>query len=237
MTPNDLILLALKQANVLGVGQSASAEDIDDCFMLLNMMLAQWQRRRYAVWTLKTLTVPCDGSQSYSIGPGGDLNTARPNKVESAFVRMMNTTAPNQVDYPLEIIRAREDYDRIYLKSMQSFPQYLFYDSAYPLGNLFAWPIPDAQFELHVTLMEQLQTFATPYDDFEMPPEYQEAIMYNLALRIYPMYGLQVNEAVAALAKASMNILEAANVQVPRLKVPSSLTRRGVYNPYSDQVR
>ncbi|MNZ46203.1 hypothetical protein D3C78_638790 [compost metagenome] len=61
--------------------------------------------------------------------------------------------------------------------------------------------------------------------------------MYNLACRIFPMYGLPVNEAVVALAKASMNILEAANVQVPRLKVPSSLTRDGIYNPYADVIR
>ncbi|WP_194736409.1 packaged DNA stabilization gp4 family protein [Pseudomonas aeruginosa] len=75
------------------------------------------------------------------------------------------------------------------------------------------------------------------YDEIELPPEYQEAIMYNLALRIYPMYGLPVNDAVVQLAKASMNILEASNVQVPRLKVPGSLTRGGVYNPYADRVR
>lgn len=120
-TPNDLIILALKQANVLGVGQSASAEDIQDCFALLNMMLAQWNRRRYAIYHLKTVSIACDGSQSYTIGPGGDIDTTRPNKIESAYFRQIITSPPNQIDYPLEIIRAREDYDRIYLKDMQSF--------------------------------------------------------------------------------------------------------------------
>lgn len=237
MTPNDLIRLALKQANVLGIGQDPTAEDLEDCFNLLNMMLAQWQRRRYAVYTLKHVSKVANGSAFYTIGPGGDFDMARPGKVESAFVRQLNTAPPNYVDYPLEIIRAREDYDRIFLKSMQSFPEYLYYETSYPLGKLYAWPIPGSQYELHVTLMEQLQTFATAFDEIDMPPEYQEAIMYNLALRIYPMYGLQVNDAVAALAKASMNILEATNVQVPRLKLPASLTRSGVYNPYTDRVR
>lgn len=236
MTPNDLIILALKQANVLGVGQSASAEDIDDCFALLNMMLAQWQRRRYAVWTLTHISKVADGSQSYTIGPGQTFDITRPSKIESAFVRQLNT-APNFVDYPLEIIRAREDYDKIFLKTLASFPEYLYYDSAFPSGNLYAWPVPDSKYEIHISVMQQLQSFATPYDNFQMPPEYQEAIMYNLALRIYPMYGLPVNDAVAALAKASMNILEATNVQIPRLKLPASLTRSGVYNPYSDRVR
>ena len=39
-TPSDLITLALKTANVLGVGQTASAEDMNDAFNLLNMMMA-----------------------------------------------------------------------------------------------------------------------------------------------------------------------------------------------------
>ncbi|MED5773577.1 hypothetical protein, partial [Enterobacter kobei] len=95
-TPNDLIILALKQANVLGVGQSASAEDIQDCFALLNMMLAQWNRRRYAIYHLKTVNIACDGSQSYTIGPGGDIDTTRPNKIESAYFRQIITSEPNQ---------------------------------------------------------------------------------------------------------------------------------------------
>ena len=51
-TPADLINLALKTANVLGVGQVASAEDQNDAFNLLNMLMAQLQRRRYMIYQL-----------------------------------------------------------------------------------------------------------------------------------------------------------------------------------------
>lgn len=236
MTPNDLILLALKQTNVLGVGQAAQAEDLSDAFTLLQMMLAQWQRRRYAVYHLIDVVKQSTGAQSYTWGTGGDINSARPAKIEAAFARMPITNAPYQVDYMLEILRAREDYDRILIKGMPSFPRYCFYDSAYPLGNVFVWPVPSDVFELHFTVMAQLQQFATAYDEFNMPPEYQEAIMYNLALRLYPMYGLPVNPSVLALAKSSMNILEAANAQIPRLVMPQELRARGTYNIYADRV-
>jgi len=235
-TAVDLINLALKQANVLGVGQTASAEDLNDAFALLNMMLAQWQRRRYLIPHLVHYSWQADGSQSYALGPGGVIDV-RPSRIESCFFRQILTQAPFQVDYPLEIIEAREDYDRIGIKELASFPQYAFYDSAYPAGNLYVWPIPDGIYEIHISVMDQLVKFDDPYTDIDLPPEYQEAIMYALTMRLYPMYGLPVNPVVQGLARVSINIIEAANAQIPLSKMPNDLLRRGHYNPYSDSMR
>lgn len=234
MTPSALILLALKQANVLGVGQTASAEDMTDSFALMNMMLAQWQRKRYMVYHLVESSLVATGAQSYSVGIGGDFSIERPAKLEYAYMRQAIST-PYQVDYPLEILKSREDYDKIPIKGMQSFPRYAFYDSAYPLGNLFIWPVPPSIYEIHITVMAQLQKFATPYDDFEMPEEYQEAIMYNLAVRLYPMYGLPPNQVVVALAKASLNTIRNTNAQIPLLRMPADVLGKGRYNVYADQ--
>lgn len=41
-TAGSIINLALKMAGILGVGQTATAEDANDAFTVLNMMLAQW---------------------------------------------------------------------------------------------------------------------------------------------------------------------------------------------------
>jgi len=234
MTPNDLILLSLKQASVLGVGQTASAEDMSDSFALLNMMLAQWQRKRYMVYHLVETSFPATGAQSYTVGAGGDVDIMRPAKLEYAYMRQAIAT-PYQVDYPLEILKSREDYDKIPIKGMQSFPRYAFYDSAYPLGNLFIWPIPTSLYSIHITVMEQLQKFATVYDDINMPDEYQEALMYNLAVRMFPMYGLPPNPAVVALAKGSLNTIRNINAQIPLLRMPSDLLGSGHYNVYADQ--
>ena len=60
-TPSDIISLALKTANVIGVGQTPLAQDINDCFNQLNMMMAQWQRRRYMVYELVTISKQATG--------------------------------------------------------------------------------------------------------------------------------------------------------------------------------
>src|SRR5690242_3090169 len=124
------------------------------------MLLAQLQRRRYFVYQLVTTGLQANGAQSYTVGPGGNFNIARPAKLESAFFRQ-NAGSPQPVDYPLDILRAQEDYNKISLKSLNAFPRYAFYDMAYPLGNLFVWPIPNNQYTIFITTMLQLQQFNT----------------------------------------------------------------------------
>lgn len=233
-TPGDIIQLALKTANVLGVGQTASAEDTTDAFNALNMMMAQWQRRRYMVYQLVSASLQATGQEVYTVGPGGDFDIPRPAKIESAFFRQLSGE-PLPVDYPFSILRSREDYNRISIKNLNAFPQYLFYDGGYPLGNLYPWPIPNNQYEIFITVMQQLQQFETIADEITLPPEYKAALWWNLTLELYPMYGLPVNEVVAKKAEASMRIIEQANTQIPRLSMPTALNNRpGTYNIYGD---
>lgn len=233
-TPGDIIQLALKTANVLGVGQTASAEDTTDAFNALNMMMAQLQRRRYMVYQLVSASLQATGQEVYTVGPGGDFDIPRPAKIESAFFRQLSG-GPLPVDYPFSILRSREDYNRISIKNLNAFPQYLFYDGGYPLGNLYPWPIPNNQYEIFITVMQQLQQFETIADEITLPPEYKAALWWNLTLELYPMYGLPVNEVVAKKAEASLRIIEQANTQIPRLSMPTALNNRpGTYNIYGD---
>lgn len=234
-TPSDLINLALKTANVLGVGQTASSEDMNDSFNLLNMMMAQLQRRRYMIYELATVSKQGTGAVSYTVGPGADFDVARPAKLESTFFRQnMNTPLP--VDYPLTILRAREDYNRISIKNLNSFPRFAFYDAAFPIGNLFIWPLPSNQYEIFITVMQQLQQFQTINDQLALPPEYSAALMWNLVLELYPLYGLPVSDVVRGKAEASLRIIEEANAQIPMLQMPTALRGggTGTYNVYGD---
>ena len=46
-TARDFVTLAMKEAGVLGVGQTLLAEDINDGFTILNMMLEEWQQAKW----------------------------------------------------------------------------------------------------------------------------------------------------------------------------------------------
>jgi hypothetical protein len=240
MTPRDIIQLALRDAGVTGEGIIPSADDVSDAFTKLNWMLAQWQRKRWLIWHLIDLAYVADGQPSFTVGPGGALSTlVRPDKIESAFVRQLVGNSSNSyVDYPLTLIPSYESYSVIALKKLPSFPQYLFYDSGYPLGSAYPWPVPQAGlYETHLQVKELLNQFTSLDQTIVLPEEYFPAIELNLVIRIAPGYGRQPDPAIVALAKDSLNVLRMANTQISTLRMPGELVRNGIYNPYSDQIR
>ena len=234
-TAGDMIALSFREAGVVGVGQQASAQDSNDALTVLNGMMGQWMKRRWLVYHLVDAICLGNGSLSYTVGPGGDFNITRPDKIEAAFFRQTVETVPNQVDYPLAPIWSREEYNDIALKSLNSFPQIYFYDSGWPLGNLFVWPLPSDQYEIHISIKDTLQTFPGLTTEVDLPPEYFEALHYNLAVRLRPLFQLPPDQSIIQLAKLALNTIKNANAQVPSLEMPNDLIRGSNYNIYSDQ--
>lgn len=327
MTPLDIITMALKRARVLGVGQTVSAEDADTAFRELNVMMAQWAKERYLVYTLVQLAKMCTGAQSYTVGPGGDFDVAlRPDIIDAAFIRQfptppivesgptvtvplipspmfyqateagtltvtggtvtlqfsdasassawVATTSPvtlavndavlitytgdpvvtftpaktttrpapvadNSVDYPLAIYHSREDYNRLSLKGLSSFPFLIFYDPQIPLGSVYPYPYPPGSglFELHLTVKKPLVKFTSLAQDIELPEVYEGALVSSMASTLRrTIAGLAPDPALDAEAEYAKNLIRGTSTQIPRMVLPRSLSRkRGVYNVYADR--
>lgn len=187
------------------------------------------------------------------------VSSVRPARIESSFLRQLNipgsplwnqfnwNEAPwagqspgqNQIDYPLRVLQSREDYNRIALKSLVSFPGVVFLDSDWPLGKLHVWPVPNANiYEIHISVLAQLPfRFATINTIFSIPYEYYAAILYNLAIRLRPKYRLPSfpGDPLPGLAKDSLNVLRGANVQIGSLVMPGELMNTSQYNIFSDR--
>lgn len=307
-TARDFISLALKEAGVVGIGQTPNDEDINDCFVLLNRMLAQWQKKRWLVPNLTDVYAPGNSLKSNLIGPGQHYNFARPDKIQAAYFKQLNSGS-NNVSYPLTPIWSYEDYSRIALKELNSWPSYYFYDAAFPYGNVFIWPIPTDQYEVHLILKGpigftieleagEILTAGNGYTNgnyvsvpftnvnsfgangtaditvaggivtqvvinnsgdgykindtlsasnadlggtganfswkvtnvtdsldaiFNMPPEYEEPIHYNLCVRIVSMYQLPANPVAGKLAILGLNTIRNANSQISKLQMPAAL--------------
>ncbi len=232
-TPGDLITFTLKAAGVLGVGQSALPEDYNDAFDALNAMLGVWNRNRWLVWHLLDVSIVSTGAQSYTIGHAGgvagDFDTPRPDRIEAAFARLLvGTSTANQIDVPLEVLQSREDYNRIAFKMLATtYPTCVFYDSAYPIGTIYVWPVPRAgTVEIHLSLKETLTQFTSFTQAINMPGEFLEALWTNLAIRLAPIYQYETRPEVIALAKASLATIRGANTQIPKLRMPRGLLSR-----------
>jgi hypothetical protein len=241
-TPLDLINLALLDSGVIGVGQTANAEDTNNAWTRLLFLLQQWQRKRFLVFQMQELGLASTGQQSYSIGPGGDFNVSiRPDRLDNGcFFRQLIQSSPNQVDYPLELLESWEDYSRICLKQLSTFPAYVFYDPGYPLGTLHFWPVPQAtlyqMFVLAKINLSTLFTTQTVVLDQILPNEYFQALYLSLAEILRTAYRLPVDPMLTSRAKESREVLRGANTALARLRLQAELIRGGVYNPYSDQI-
>jgi hypothetical protein len=278
-TARDIITRALEDVGVVGVGQTPLAEDVNYGLTRLNSMIGQFNRRRWLVFHTKDVVCQTTGNAVYTVGVGADFNVPRPDKLENGcFFRQYTNGGPTgggdfnsdfnndfstgngqsqyAVDYPLTLIEAREDYNKIALKGMGSWPSFVFYDPAYtmrvanggapgsaeyPCGNLFINPVPHpGQFELHILVKDVLQTLANANTVLSTPPEYEEAFEYNLALRFLTKYQITepgIVSSVSALARASLATIRSANSQVALLSLPNTLIGDGRrYNIYSDRV-
>jgi hypothetical protein len=239
-TPAALNQLALLDSGVIGQGQLASGEDVNNAFLRGNMMLAQWARKRWLVWNLTDVAKVSTGAISYTVGTGQDFDILRPERLEDGcFMRQLNTTSGQAIDFtPLKLLTSHEDYNRIAIKGMGTFASVVFYDSAWPFGKVYFWPVPQAStYELHILVKTPITQFTALNQVVNMPDEYQAAYHYNMQVRLRVAYRLPPDPVIISLARDSLNLIKNANAQIPTLRMPARLTSRGYgYNVYSDST-
>jgi hypothetical protein len=243
----DICTAALLECGAIGVGQTPLAEDVNDAWARLQWMLMQWQRKRWMVYHLVDYSIVSTGAQFYTIGPGGQIDTnaegsvspsVRPTRLASAFVRQLQGSQ-NQVDYALQVLESREDYNWITLKTLVAGPgEAAFLDTDWTLSRLYVWPVPQAFiYEIHVSVVQTLPYTYALTTPFNIPYEYYLAMLYNLAVRLRPKYrlGSYPGDPLPGMARDSMSVVRNPNTQIARLRMPSTMRRRGLYNIFSDR--
>ena len=89
----------MKLAKLISGTETPTADEAADALATLNDVLENWDTQPLALWSTTNFTGALVGGQaSYTIGPGGDLNTTRPSQINGAFVQF------NGVDFPVQPI-------------------------------------------------------------------------------------------------------------------------------------
>jgi hypothetical protein len=225
MTGDDLIALAMRAAGLLGTGQTALSQDTSDALLYLNNLLALWQRRRWLVPSLTDVSCTSTGAMSYSIATGGDFDTPRPDRIEAAYARYLPTqTSSFTLDWPVEMIDAHEDYADLQLKALgyaqNGVPGRVFYDSSYPTGHLYWWPIPSSSYELHVLVKATVGPITDTTAAISLPAEHIAALTWCLADDLISAWALDARPDITAKARAALETIRGANLQVPELELP-----------------
>lgn len=207
----------MSSLGLLGAGQNVRGIDAKDCLSRLNTMLDAMNLGPTFAYSQVETIIPITGSTvSLTIGPGQQIDIARPNRIESSsFVRV------GTVDYPVTPVD-RDTYDAIQLKMLGSaWPVVCFWDGGNPLGNVFLWPQGVAS--LHLVTSVAVGNFANLTTEYALPSGYERMFIYSLAEEIAPDFEVQPSASVVKIAQASRRIVKRNNLTVPQMNIPQSL--------------
>jgi hypothetical protein len=225
-TVRTLITQAVKDLGAIAVGETPTADEIQDGLEALNQLLGTWQTEALMVYAMRqeVFTLPT-GQAFYTIGAGGDINTARPVSVDSAYMRSSNTN-----DLEIYVCRSYQDYADIVSKGVNStLITAVYLDATFPLGKLYVWPqLSDNTYSLVLWMRTVLAEYASINDDVSLPPGYERALRTNLAVELAPRYGREISAVLASLANESKAQLKRMNVDIPTLSFDRGLGGSGI---------
>lgn len=198
----DIISDALIEVGIKGPDDPVEPDVGQWAFRKANYLLDTWATsKKYVYASVFTdyvlpanLPVAADGSAKATIGPSPGATyfaIQRPVKILSASAIINNTTPP--VLAPLNI-NDNQWWAGVTLPGITSmYPTDLFYNPAWPDGELYLWPISNTNFGLRLETWVLLNQFASitdplggPGSTLTLPPGYRNAIMLSLAESLQP---------------------------------------------------
>lgn len=232
----DIIKSSLRLINAIAPGESVPSDEAQDALSVLNDMLDAWNAERLMIFTITIAEYPLVvGQQTYTLGPGGNFDAARPTRIDS--VSIVNLQNPNQ---PLELkiqYLTDAEWQNIPVKNIPTtVPLKVYDDGAFPLRNLSYWGIPTVNINTRIYSWTALTQFPDLRTGLTFPPGYYEALRYNLALRLAPEWGESADPQVVGLAAESKARIKSVNITPIDLRCDNALTSNngGAYDWRSD---
>lgn len=208
---DEVITLALRRINAVAQGETPTATAISEAAVALNALVKEWEADGMPLWKISTFNfAPTANTSSYQITVGGTVNRYPPLKILQAWYR--NTSVTPNTDTPINLI-TRSDYNLLTPKATTAgVISQLYYDvpgnqgqtSQQPLGTVYVWNTPNASFassnQIYCVGQFPYEDFdsSTDYPDF--PPNWNNALAWNLAVDLAPEYGVPLGN-VAQMTK------------------------------------
>ena len=222
----DLVTAALKNLGVISGTETPSADAAEDGFDTLNRMIDSWNSEPLNIYTISSAIYDLTpGQLLYTIGPTAtDFITTRPQSIENANIILNYNVPPVRV--PLQLLDD-DQWASIKLQSVpNTIPQMLYNDGSFPNSNLYLWGQATAGLQLELYTWSLLTGFEALTDDVSFPPGYEEAILYNLAVRLAPMFGSPAAAAlpqVSQLAQSAKKRIQSMNCKAVTMAADSAV--------------
>jgi hypothetical protein len=214
-TGRDFVTRALRITGALSVGEILDDEEANDGIQLFNDMLGYWATQSLTIpYVASAQYSTVAGQKVYSLGPGGNWNGVRPERLRSAIMRLTNTGS-GAYDVPLTMLDQYQ-YSQVALKDIASTQsQAFYYEAQYPLGFFTLYPVPSSVFGIVLSYDTIFDEVTLDSDLSGLPKGYALAVQYNLAALLAVEYKRTLTDAAAKIAVSSLGSIKSANLRAP----------------------
>ena len=218
-------------------GEPMSAPDAALAMLRLQNQIDSWaaDRLTLSIQSETSITWPSSTS-TQTIGLAG-ANITAPRPVWIAGMTYVIPGSSPAVEVQLAELD-NDQYRQITIKALTSaLPTQFFYqtDITTLLGTIYLWPQPLQQITLKLYAPVAVGVPATLDSILLGPPGYQEAFMYQLALRLCTPFARDVPKLLPKLAQDALATMKRPNVDPGLLGTDAALVGSGGgYNVYSD---
>lgn len=177
MLAKEAIQDALTEINVVGVGDAAEAVGVPFAMRKLSRLLLAWQNLDYPVWRTSEQTLTLTTAASYT------LNPVRPMRILSARRLKDGTETPMQS-------MTRSEYDDLPRKTSTGIPTTYYYDKQRADALFKVWPVlatADGT-QVKITYIRGLDETDDVNTTLDIPPEWEAALVWGLAVELAPAY-------------------------------------------------
>lgn len=203
---SSLISRAMRLLGQLPSGGTPTDAEYADGLVAVNGLLSSWCNEKLMAYAEDGLTLPLTAATSvYTIGPSGTLVATRPVKINIAYI------LDNSISYPVKLLTEAEYFAIPDKDTAGSWPTVAWYDPLMPNGALRVYPVPNATRSLKLLVRTPLTVFAAVTDTVSLPPGWEDAIAFNLAVRWAPEFETAASAEVVAAAKETKASIKRVN--------------------------
>lgn len=204
LSRDSIIKAAMRKLGVLAKGQTPDSEDLTNGMVALNSLVAGLQGLGMTVWKRTTTAItPVLNTMDYQIGKTLATDIPFPLRIEHAY--MLETATGIRTDMsPL----GRQRFDQLKSLSNSGRPVQYTYQPKINRGVLSVWPAPDAttvaSYTINIYYRAPFEGFTAANETPDFPQEWQNVLVYGLAVSLAPEFGIPLNDRSQLLKEYAM---------------------------------
>jgi hypothetical protein len=206
LTSDQLATAAMRKLAVLGDGQSPSTTQLANGTQALNVMLKTFTAKGMPLWVMSEYDLTLTAINSYTFSAA--TNIPAPIKVTQAI--LIDETGVTSI--PLNI-RTHYDFNLLPITDTTGTPTNYWYEPLNQTGVLHVWPTPDTYSISNrvIRLVYQRPHFdmVSGTDTLDFPQWWMEAVIYGLAYRLSPEFGIPLQDRQLIAKEADYFLTEA----------------------------